>query len=164
METATMPLMWWLITVVTMGFLWLVTHVLEMAVALLVLLMEQLQLVKVIKRMLLLLDIFNSLPSGPLQLHPPTSHNLAALVLPRQTTAVLKLMESHKMKIAPISLLRWLPTAVTLGFLWLVTTQELAPEMAVELPVLLMEKHQPVKVSKFPVAYDLPYCNILVQV
>ncbi len=50
METATMPLMWWLITVVTMGFLWLVTvrgRVLEMAVALLVLLMEQLQLVNV---------------------------------------------------------------------------------------------------------------------
>ncbi len=50
METATMPLMWWLITIVTMGFLWLVTargRVLEMAVALLVLLMEQLQLVKV---------------------------------------------------------------------------------------------------------------------
>ncbi len=45
-----MRLMWWLITIVTLGFLWLVIargRALEMAVALLVLLMEELQLVNV---------------------------------------------------------------------------------------------------------------------
>ncbi len=50
MKTTTIPLMWWLITIVTLGFPWLVIapgRALEMAAALLVLLMEELQLVNV---------------------------------------------------------------------------------------------------------------------
>ena len=66
METTTMPLMWWLITIVTLCFLWLVIapgRAVEMAVALLVLLMKELQLVNV--SAILLLDILNSSPTPP---------------------------------------------------------------------------------------------------
>ncbi len=44
-------------------------------------------------------------------------------------------------------LMWWQPTAVTLDFLWLVTTQERALEMAVALPVPLMGWLQIVKVK-----------------
>ncbi len=50
------------------------------------------------------------------------------------------------MEMAITALMWWLPTIVTLGFLWLVTTQPLAPEMAVALPVPSMAKFQSVKV------------------
>ncbi len=63
------------------------------------------------------------------------------------------------MKMAPISLLWWLPTTVTLGFLWLVTAQGLALEMAVALLALLMEKFQLVKVS-----IQYTFCNNMLSV
>ncbi len=52
--------------------------------------------------------------------------------------AILTLLEPHVMKIAHIFLLWWLPTVVTLGFIWFVTTHGLALEMAAVLLVLLM--------------------------
>ncbi len=52
--------------------------------------------------------------------------------------AILTLLEPHVMKIAHIFLLWWLPTVVTLGFIWFVTTHGLALEMAAGLLVLLM--------------------------
>ena len=39
------------------------------------------------------------------------------------------------MEMAIMPLMWWLPTIVTLGFLWSVTTQQLALEMAIALPV-----------------------------
>ena len=51
------------------------------------------------------------------------------------------------MKMAHIFLLWWLPTVVTLGFIWLVTTHGLALEMAAVLLVLLMGRLQFVSVS-----------------
>ncbi len=51
------------------------------------------------------------------------------------------------MKMAPMSLLWWLPTTVTLGFLWLVTAQGLVLEMAVALLALLMGQLRLVSVS-----------------
>ena len=51
------------------------------------------------------------------------------------------------MKTAPMRLMWWLPTTVTLGFLWLGTTQEIALEMATALLVPLMGQLQIVSVS-----------------
>ncbi len=51
------------------------------------------------------------------------------------------------MKMAPMSLLWWLPTTVTLGFLLLETAQGLVLEMAVALLALLMGQLRLVSVS-----------------
>ena len=51
------------------------------------------------------------------------------------------------MKTATMLSMPWLTTVVTLGMLWLVTTQGLALEMAAALLVFLMEKQQFVNVS-----------------
>ncbi len=57
-------------------------------------------------------------------------------------------MAVHRlMEMAIMPLMWWLPTIVTLGFLWSVTTQPLALEMEVALPVLLMAYFQSVKVD-----------------
>ena len=50
------------------------------------------------------------------------------------------------LEMAIMPLMCWLPTIVTLGFLWSVTTQQLALEMAVALPVPSMAYFQSVKV------------------
>ncbi len=52
------------------------------------------------------------------------------------------------MKMAPMPLMWWRPTAVSLGFLLSETTQELALEMAVALLVPIVELIQHVNVSE----------------
>ncbi len=69
--------------------------------------------------------------------------------------AILTSVEPHLMKMPPISLLWWLPTTVTLGFLWLVTAQELVLEMAAVLLVPLMGRLQLVSVSYYKLHFNI---------